>query len=124
MKASGVTIRLLFGSRACAATTDSSSDVSRTGAAMTSTPKDRAAALRGVRKYSAYGAVTGLNRRATRATRGAISLSSSSHLPAIVGSMLVKPVTLPPGREKLETNRSRPDRQRLRKRWEWRVFVA
>src|ERR1043166_3699512 len=33
---------------------------------------------------------TGLNKKATRATRGAISLSSSSHLPAIVGSILVK----------------------------------
>src|SRR6266566_6461457 len=38
-----------------------------------------------------------LNESATRATRGAISLSSSSHLPDIVGSILVKPVTLPPG---------------------------
>ena len=36
-------------------------------------------------------------------TRGAISLSSSSHLPAIVGSILMKPVTLPPGRGKLAT---------------------
>ena len=43
-------------------------------------------------------AVAGLNRKATRLTRGAISLSSSSHLPAIVGSILMKPVTLPPGR--------------------------
>src|SRR6516164_8621163 len=103
MKESGVTIRPLLGSRDRAATADSSSDVSRTGAAITSTPIDGEAALRGFRKYSAYGAVTGLNRRATRATRGAISLSSSSHLPAIVGSMLVKPVTLPPGREKLAT---------------------
>src|SRR6516162_7792096 len=103
MKASGMTISPLFGSRACAATADSSSDVSRTGAAIASTPKDRAAALRGFRKYSAYGAVTGLNKNTTRATRGAISLSNSSHLPAIVGSMLVKPVALPPGREKLAT---------------------
>src|SRR5438132_5737727 len=72
-------------------------------AAIASTPKDGAAALRGFRKYSAYGAVAGLNKKATRATRGAISLSSSSHLPAIVGSILVKPVTLPPGRGKLAT---------------------
>jgi hypothetical protein len=54
-------------------------------------------------EISAYGAVIGLNNKATRATRGAISLSSSSHLPPIVGSMLVKPITLPPGREKLAT---------------------
>ena len=35
--------------------------------------------------------------------RGAISLSSSSHLPAIVGSDGTKPVTLPPGRARLAT---------------------
>src|SRR5262249_32357245 len=33
-----------------------------------------------------------------RVMRGALSFSSSSHLPAMVGSMLVKPVTLPAGR--------------------------
>src|SRR6516162_9323749 len=103
MKESGVTIRPLLGSRDCAATTASSSDVSRTGAAITSTPIDGAAALRGFRKYTAYGADTGLNRRVTREIRGAISLSNSTHFPAIVGSILVKPVTLPPGRGKLAT---------------------
>ena len=103
MKASGITIRPPFGSRACAAMTDSSSDLSRTGAAIASTAKDAAAALKGFRKYSEYGAVAGLNRKATRVTRGAISLSSSSHLPAIVGSIRMKPVTLPPGRGKLAT---------------------
>src|SRR5215813_6694421 len=115
MKESGVTIRPLFGSRAFAETRDSSSDMSRTGAAIASTPKDKAATLRGLKKYSAYGAVTGLNKKATRPTRGAISLSSSSHLPAIVGSILVKPVTFPSGREKLATKRYRPDRKRSRK---------
>jgi len=35
--------------------------------------------------------------------RGATSLSSSGHLLAIVGSMLVNPVTFPPGRGKLVT---------------------
>ena len=45
MKASGMTIRPPSGSRACPATTDSSSDVSRTGAAIASTAKDAAAAL-------------------------------------------------------------------------------
>ena len=45
----------------------------------------------------------GLNSIATRTTRGAISLSSSSHLPAMVGSVKVKPVTLLPGRAKLAT---------------------
>src|SRR5262245_66415309 len=105
VKESGITIRPLLGLLASATTTDSSSDVSRTGAAIASTPRDGEAALRGFRKYSAYRAVTGLNKKATRATRGAISLSSSSHLPAIVGSILVKPVTLPPGREKLARRR-------------------
>ena len=57
-----------------------------------------AADLKGFSRYSAYGAVAGLNNIATRVTRGALSFSSSSHLPAMVGSMLVKPVTLPPGR--------------------------
>ena len=49
VKASGITIRPLFGSRACAATTDSSSDVSRIGAEIASTAKDAAAALKGFR---------------------------------------------------------------------------
>ena len=53
-----------------------------------------------------YGAVTGLNKTVARVTRGAISLSSSSHLPGNVGSILVKPVTLPPGRGKLATFRT------------------
>src|SRR6266436_3284012 len=52
---------------------------------------------------SAYGAVAGLNKMAARLTRGAISLSSSSHLPVIVGSITVNPVALPPGWAKLST---------------------
>ena len=36
-------------------------------------------------------------------SRGAISLSSARHLPAVVGSMMAKPVALPPGRAKLPT---------------------
>src|SRR5690348_12204148 len=82
VKVSGITIRPPFGARACAAMTDSSSDMSRTGAAIASTAKDEAAALKGFRKDSAYGATAGLNSIATLATRGAISLSSSNHLPA------------------------------------------
>src|SRR5215813_13428582 len=83
--------------------TDSSSYLSRIGEAIASTAKEAAAALKGFSQYSAYVADTGLNSIATRATRGAISLSSSSHLPAIVGSVKMKPVTLPPGRAKLAT---------------------
>src|SRR5262245_40123727 len=41
---------------------------------------------------------------ATRVTRGAISLSNSSHFPARLYSNWVKPVTLPPGRAMLSTN--------------------
>src|SRR5215470_11508026 len=66
--------------------------------AVAATAKAAAADLKGFSQYSAYAAVAGLNNIATRVVRGAISFSSSSHLPAMVGSMLVKPVTLPPGR--------------------------
>src|SRR6516165_7967635 len=52
---------------------------------------------------SRYGVVAGLNKKATRLTCGAISLRSSSHLLVIVGSVRVKPVTLPPGRARLAT---------------------
>src|SRR5262249_45008939 len=49
--------------------------------------------------------VDGLKNMATLVMPVAISLSSSGHLPAMVGSILVKPVTLPPGRAKLVTKR-------------------
>jgi hypothetical protein len=48
--------------------------------------------LKGFRKISAYGAVAGLNKKATLLTRGAISLRSSSHLPASEPSNALKPV--------------------------------
>src|SRR6516225_9208611 len=64
---------------------------------------DAAAALNELRKLSMDGIVAGLNSTAARLTPGAISLSNSSHLPAIVGSSVVKPVALPPGRERLAT---------------------
>src|SRR6266478_3922000 len=47
VKASGITTRPPFDSRACAAMTDSSSDISWTGARIASTPRDAAAALKG-----------------------------------------------------------------------------
>ena len=56
-----------------------------------------------VRDLPAYSLGYGLNSIATRTMRGAICLSNSSHLPAIVGSVKMKPVTLPPGRAKLVT---------------------
>jgi len=40
---------------------------------------------------------------AARVTRGAISLSNSSHFALIPYSNVVKPVTLPPGRARLAT---------------------
>src|SRR6516225_5003700 len=103
MKASGITKRPVFGSRACAAMTDSSSDVSWTGARIASSAKAAAAALKGFSQNSANDAIAGLNKAATRVTRGASSLSSSTHLPACVGSVTAKPVALPPGRGKLAT---------------------
>src|SRR5262249_37617242 len=51
----------------------------------------------------AYGVVAGLNKKAALLTCGAISLSSSIHLPTIVGSITVKPVALPPGCGRLST---------------------
>src|SRR5262245_5963385 len=101
MKVSGITMRPPFGSRACVATTASRVDVSRTGETIASTASDAAAALNDPRKFSVDGIVAGLNSNAARLTRGAISLSNSSHLLTMVGSYAVKPVALPPGREKL-----------------------
>src|ERR1700681_3339640 len=43
---------------------------------------------------------------AARLTLGAISVSNSSHLPAIAASWLMKPVILPPGRGRLSTKPS------------------
>src|SRR5262245_39867081 len=77
--------------------------MSRTGASIASTAKDEAAALNGLRKALAYGATAGLNSIATLATCGAISLSSSNHLPASEPTIAWKPVTLPPGRARLAT---------------------
>src|SRR6516165_658548 len=77
--------------------------MSRTGAAIAATAKDAAAALKDFSQNSEYVAAVGLNNIATLTTRGAISLSSSTHLPPSASSLAVKPVTMPPGREKLAT---------------------
>src|SRR5262249_52108915 len=45
----------------------------------------------------------GLNMIATRGMGGAMSLSSSTHLPPTLGSRFVNPVVLPPGRARLAT---------------------
>ena len=47
--------------------------------------------------------IGGSRRTATRVTRGAICLSSSSHFPLMPNSKVVKPVALPPGRARLST---------------------
>src|SRR5262249_219628 len=104
MKESGSARRLPFGVPACLTMTVSMSEVSRTGAVITSIARDEAAVLIGFKKNSAaYGAVAGLNKTVTGWTGGAISFRSCSHFVGIIGSMLVNPVTLPPGSAKLAT---------------------
>src|ERR1700730_6062663 len=76
-------------------------------AAIGATLSDRAAASNAGRKYDPPpGVVSGLNMIAARLTPGAISVSSSSHLPAIVASWLLKPVRFPTGRARLATKPS------------------
>src|SRR5262245_58742808 len=62
------------------------------------TPCDGAAASIERMKNLDYGDVSGLNMTPTRARPGAISLSSSSHLPPTENSNMLNPVRLPPGR--------------------------
>src|SRR5262245_62082678 len=101
-KLSGVTIRPALGWRASAASTDSIVDLSPTGAATICTPNDAAAVCIGPKKYAPRpGDEFGLNKAVAFVTLGAISFSSSTHLPAIEASRLLKPVTLPPGRARL-----------------------
>jgi hypothetical protein len=57
-------------------------------------------------KLQIHSAKGGLNRRVTRAVRGAISFNSSIHLPPIAGSLPVKPVMLPLGCARLASNRT------------------
>src|SRR6266511_2514661 len=79
----------------------------RTGVLIGSIANTRAAASNEPEKYvPPAGAVSGLNMIAARLRLGAISLSSSSHLPPIELSMLMKPVMLPPGRDRLATKPS------------------
>src|SRR5215471_21464012 len=103
VKVSGMTTRLPFGSRACAAIVVSSSSTSRTADMTGCTAKDVAATANGFRKYRTYGAVDGLYSSAHLVTRGAMSLTSSTHFPTIDPSIVMKPVALLPGRGKLAT---------------------
>src|SRR6185295_14283212 len=48
-------------------------------------------------KYLIGTVVAGLNSNATRTVRGAISFNSCTHFPPSAGSLIMKPVMLPPG---------------------------
>ena len=86
---------------ACASSTRSISAVLCTACADTCMPSDGAAASMG-RRYPGHMGLAGSYMKATRVTRGAISLSNSSHFTLMVCSYVEKPVTLPPGRAMLE----------------------
>src|SRR5215467_12718055 len=104
MKASGMVTRPAC-SRPSETIAVSISASSWTAVVIGSIASDRAAASNGLRKYSPpRGAVSGLNMIAARLTRGAISLSNSSHLPAIAASPCMNPVMFPPGRGRPVTN--------------------
>ena len=70
----------------------------RTGAVISATLRDRAAVSSEGIKDDALEAVSGLNMIAARLRPGAISESSSSHLPPSEASRPAKPVAFPPGR--------------------------
>src|SRR5215813_5534421 len=61
---------------------------------------DAAAWMEGIKDWR-DATVAGLNRRATRTVRGAISFNRSTHLPPCAALSVVKPVILPPGRARL-----------------------
>ena len=107
VKLSGMTISPPFASRATSAMAASILPALRTGREIRRTPNEGAASSAArAKNWPPRGAFSGLNRSATRAVRGAISLSSSSHLPLIVHSTLGKPVMLRPGRARLSTKPS------------------
>jgi hypothetical protein len=82
-----------IGSRACAAMTDCSSDLSRTGERIASTAKEVAAVVQPI--FSIYRRCR-VEQHRDPGDASAISLSSSTDLPIIVGSVVkMKPVTLP-----------------------------
>ena len=85
-----------------AAMARSISPVSRTLIGVTSMPNDGATAWIAA-TWPWPPAMAGSRRTATRATPGAISLSSSSHFPLMPYSNWTNPVALPPGRAKLAT---------------------
>jgi hypothetical protein len=103
-KMSAFTTNPPFAPAASEAKACSTPAISSTGIAIGSTFNDRAAISNDLRKYDPpLGAVAGLNKNPARVTDGINSLRISTHLPPIEASILVKPVTLPPGRAKLIT---------------------
>ena len=86
-----------LGERAKVATPRSISPTSRALNGVSSTPSDCATDWMAA-NWPMPAAEVGSRKTAARVTRGAISLSSSTHLPLIVYSKFVKPVALAPGR--------------------------
>src|ERR1700690_3973889 len=99
-----VTIRPPFRSRANATIARSISPGSRTSIVVSSTPDDGGAMASIAANWPIPAATAGSRRTATRVRLGAISLSSSGHLPLRLYSNALNPVVLPPGRERLATN--------------------
>ena len=93
-----MTTRALFGWPESPTIDASIAVVSCTGIEVVSNPNLRATlSNKGCKKNDPPpGAVFGLNNNPTRLAVGAISLSSSSHLPPISGSKVLKPVMFPP----------------------------
>jgi hypothetical protein len=109
-----------IGSRACAAMTDCSSDLSRTDERIAPTAKEVAAVVQPI--FSIYRRCR-VEQHRDPGDASAISLSSSTDLPIIVGSVVkMKPVTLPPTARSSRRSRCRSGRQRARKRWGWCAF--
>ena len=103
VNALGVTIRPSFAERLKAVTARSISPASRKPIGRNSTPNEGATDWIAP-NWPAPEAISGSRITPTRVTRGATSLSSSSHFPLMPYSNAVKPVALVPGRARLSTN--------------------
>src|SRR5262249_8455770 len=98
----GSTMRPPFGSRANAVMPRSISSAFPPPMELTPTATNAPAPLTAPTGPMAVGSATSRS-TAARVILGAISLSSSNHLTGIPSSVEVKPVVLPPGRDKLST---------------------
>ena len=97
-----VVIKPPFGVRAKVSMAASIWPASRMLIGVTSNPCEGATACMTANKLVAK-AWLASRRIAIRVKRGAICFSSSTHLPAMLNSQAMNPVTLPPGRAKLST---------------------